>query len=315
MSIKISNLPPAVSVNDADLVPIVQDGVTKKAATILIRPAFGDAAGTVCQGNDSRLSNSRIPTGAAGGDLIESYPNPTLTTTGVVALTYGSAANIGVFSVDNKGRITGATSQAIAISPTQISTGITSAQISGISAAQVASGITSAQISGISAAQVASGITSAQISGISAAQVASGITSAQLSAITGTGSVVLTSSPAIAIPTINGYTEGTVVIGTVGTTHTLAITAGTVLTATLTASTACVFTMPPLAAGKSFVLYLKQPPTGTAGTASFVSGGSGVAWPNGIAPTITATAGRMDILSFVSDGFKWYGSVVQNFIY
>ena len=282
MSIKISNLPPAVSVNDADLIPIVQDGVTKKAATILIRPAFGEAAGTVCQGNDSRLSNSRIPTGAAGGDLIESYPNPVLTTTGVVALTYGSAANIGVFSVDNKGRITGATSQAIAISPTQISTGITSAQISGISAAQVASGITSAQ----------------------------------LSAITGTGSVVLTSSPAIAIPTINGYTEGTVVIGTVGTTHTLAITAGTVLTATLTASTACVFTMPPLAAGKSFVLYLKQAAVTGNGTATFVpAAGGSVAWPGATAPTTTATAGRMDILSFVSDGFKWYASAVQNFIY
>ena len=282
MSIKISNLPPAVSVNDADLVPIVQDGVTKKAATILIRPAFGEAAGTVCQGNDSRLSNSRIPTGAAGGDLIESYPNPVLTTTGVVALTYGSAANIGVFSVDNKGRITGATSQAIAISPTQISTGITSAQISGISAAQVASGITSAQ----------------------------------LSAITGTGSVVLSSLPAIAAPTINGYTEGTVVIGTVGTTHTLAITAGTVLTATLTASTACVFTMPPLGAGKSFVLYLKQAAVTGNGTATFVPAAGGiVAWSNATAPTITATAGRMDILSFVSDGAKWYGSAVQNFIY
>ena len=282
MSIKISNLPPAVSVNDADIIPIVQDGVTKKAATILIRPAFGEAAGTVCQGNDGRLSNSRTPTGPAGGDLIESYPNPVLTTTGVVALTYGSAANIGVFSVDNKGRITGATSQAIAISPTQISTGITSAQISGISAAQVASGITSAQ----------------------------------LSAITGTGSVVLSSLPAIATPTINGYTEGTVVIGTVGTTHTLAITAGTVLTATLTASTACVFTMPPLAAGKSFVLYLKQAPVTGNGTATFVPAAGGiVAWPSATAPIITATAGKMDILSFVSDGFKWFGSAVQNFTY
>jgi hypothetical protein len=299
MSIKISNLPPAVSVNDADLVPIVQDGVTKKAATILIRPAFGEAAGTVCQGNDARLSNSRIPTGAAGGDLIESYPNPVLTTTGVVALTYGSAANIGVFSVDNKGRITGATSQAIAISPTQISTGITSAQISGISAAQVASGITSAQISGISAAQVASGITSAQ-----------------LSAITGTGSVVLSSLPTISGPTISGYTEGVVNAGSpVGTSATLAITAGTVLTATLTAAVATTFTLPPVAAGKSFVLYLKQPASGV-GTVTFVTSPAGnIVWPGGLTPAITATSGKLDIFSFVSDGAKWYGNVSKNYTY
>lgn len=282
MSIKISNLPPAVSVNDADLVPIVQDGVTKKAATILIRPAFGEAAGTVCQGNDARLSNSRIPTGAAGGDLIESYPNPALTTTGVVALTYGSAANIGVFSVDNKGRITGATSQAIAISPTQISTGITSAQISGISAAQVASGITSAQ----------------------------------LSAITGTGSVVLSSLPTISGPTISGYTEGVVNAGSpVGTSATLAITAGTVLTATLTAAVATTFTLPPVAAGKSFVLYLKQPASGV-GTVTFVTSPAGnIVWPGGLTPAITATSGKLDIFSFVSDGAKWYGNVSKNYTY
>jgi hypothetical protein len=28
---------------------------------------------------------------------------------------------------------------------------------------------------------------------------------------------------------------------------------------------------------------------------------------------VTSTAGRMDILSFVSDGTNWYGSFTQNF--
>lgn len=125
------------------------------------------------------------------------------------------------------------------------------------------------------------------------------------------GSAVFSSQPTISAPTINGYTEGTVTVGTVGATATLAITAGTVLTATLTSATPCTFTMPTVGAGKSFVLYLKQPATGTPTTATFTA----VAWPGAAAPVITATLARMDILSFVSDGVKWYGNIVKNYTY
>lgn len=105
------------------------------------------------------------------------------------------------------------------------------------------------------------------------------------------------------------YTEGVVAIGTVTTSNTLSLANGSFQTATLTASTACTFTMPTATAGKSFILLLRQAASTGNGTATF----TGVKWGTAGAPTITATAGRMDILSFVSDGTNWYGSIQQGY--
>lgn len=116
-------------------------------------------------------------------------------------------------------------------------------------------------------------------------------------------------APTLNGPTVNAYTEGVTAMGTVGAAATLSIATGTVLTATLTASTATTFTMPAAAAGKSFVLLLKQAATTGNGTAVF----TGVKWGTGGAPTITAAAAKMDILSFVSDGTNWYGTAAQGF--
>ena len=111
--------------------------------------------------------------------------------------------------------------------------------------------------------------------------------------------------------TIKGYTESTVAatITGGGVACTLSLANGTVQTATLTASTACTFTMPTVTAGKSFTLLLKQAASTGNGTATF----TGVKWSAAGAPTITATAGKMDILTFIADGINWYGSYTQGF--
>jgi hypothetical protein len=136
-----------------------------------------------------------------------------------------------------------------------------------------------------------------------------GVGTALAAAVTGSSSIVLSSAPTVNNPTVTNYVESVVAIGTVTTSNTIALTNGTVQTATLTASTACTFTMPTNVAGKSFVLLLKQAAATGNGTATF----TGVKWGTAGAPTITATAGKMDILTFIADGTNWYGSIAQGY--
>jgi hypothetical protein len=163
--------------------------------------------------------------------------------------------------------------------------------------------LTSASIGALTA--TSSVVTSSSISVLTATSASIPVltsTSASISALTATSSTLTN-------PTVNNYTEGVVSIGTVTSSSTLSLTNGTVQTATLTASTACTFTMPTATAGKSFILLLKQAASTGNGTATF----TGVKFGTAGAPTITATAGKMDILTFVSDGTNWYGSIAQGY--
>lgn len=104
-------------------------------------------------------------------------------------------------------------------------------------------------------------------------------------------------------PTVTNYVESVVAIGNSSTAVTISLTNGTVQTVTMTGN--CTFTMPTATAGKSFILIVS---TGAGGfTGTFTS----VKWPSNTAPTLTTTASRWDILTFVADGTNWYGAFQQ----
>ena len=137
--------------------------------------------------------------------------------------------------------------------------------------------------------------------------------SSDINAITGAINDVVAGNTQITLtnPLVNGYTEGIVKIGLVGSSCTLDLTNGTVLSITLTASTPCVITMPPTVMGKNFILYVRQA-VGTGGYGYPVFPAT-VRWPNGTNPTPTLAPNRLDIYTFFNDGIGWYGSYQQNY--
>jgi hypothetical protein len=170
--------------------------------------------------------------------------------------------------------------------------------ISGFSGTNGASGV-----SGISGY---SGYSGSGVSGYSGFSGISGY-SGTIGSTTGSGAVVLQTTPSITTPVITGYTETAPSITNSSTAVTISLSSGTVLSYTLTGN--CTFTMPTATSGTSFIVKLIQDGTGSR-TATF----TGVKWPGGTAPTITTTATTgLDILSFVCINSVWYGTFAQAF--
>jgi len=182
--------------------------------------------------------------------------------------------------------------------------------VSGISGYSGYSGLSGySGTNGLSGYSGISGYSGSGISGYSGASGISGYSgySGTIGSTTGSGAVVLQTTPSITTPVITGYTETAPAIANSSTAVTLSLASGTVLSYTLTGN--CTFTMPTATSGTSFIIKLIQDGTGSR-TATF----TGVKWPGGTAPTITTTASTgLDILSFVCINSVWYGTYAQAF--
>ncbi|CAN7371245.1 hypothetical protein LJR074_002211 [Acidovorax sp. LjRoot74] len=100
----------------------------------------------------------------------------------------------------------------------------------------------------------------------------------------------------------------TIVTANTSTAYTINLANGTLFSLTLTGN--CTFTFPTATSGKQFTVLLKQDGTGS----RTVAWPSSVRWVGGTEPTVTATAGQTDVISFIADGTYWLAFVAgQNY--
>lgn len=125
MGTRITDLPVASTVNPADVVPVVQSGTTKQAASSLIKTTNASelTAGT--------LSAARLPAFTGDVTVPAGSSTTTLAASGVSAGNYGSGTLVPQITVDSKGRVTSAVNVPISSQAggTVTSVGVTSSTL------------------------------------------------------------------------------------------------------------------------------------------------------------------------------------------
>lgn len=104
---------PVLTVATLDV--LAADGPPVAAVAINSQKITGLADGTASSDAAAfgQIPTSLPPSGAAGGSLAGSYPDPTVAASGVTAGTYGDGTHVAEVTVGSDGRVTGASSVAI----------------------------------------------------------------------------------------------------------------------------------------------------------------------------------------------------------
>ena len=299
---------------------LTKDGQTTPTANItmggykLTNLAAGTAAADAVRFSQLQSGSTNTYITAAGADTITGTVTPTLTayTTGqqfsfVAAATNTTSVTLNIDGVGAKA-VTRAGTTALAAG--DILTGqVALVEYDGTQFQLLdPNAFTNLRVSGTLGVTGITTLTGAAT--LSAALTYGGVT--LTNAVTGTGKMVLDTTPTIATPvltnpTVTAYLETAPAIVNSSTSQTIALASGTVLSYTLTGN--CTFTMPTATSGTSFIVRLIQDATGSR-TATFTS----VKWPGGTVPTITTTASTgVDVLSFVCIASVWYGTFAQAF--
>lgn len=258
----------------------------------------------------------------------------TLATVNANVGSFGSSTSIPSFTVNAKGLITAASGNAV-IAPSGTLTGTT------LAANVVTSSLTSVGTIGTGTWQgTAVGVlyggtgqtsyTDGQIligntTGNTLAKATLTGTSNQIVVTNGSGSITLstpqniatTSTPQFARLGLGQAADSSAVMAATGqyfsaiatTTVTLDWNSGNAQQITL-ASGGQVFTFANPKSGARYILKLKQPAGGAAGTVTWPGT---VLWPGGVAPTLTTTNSKTDIVSFFYDGTNYFGAANLNF--